>query len=113
MAIVIFRSSAAADVMMFAANARHIFEIIGRPESSRGVITAEQVPDALRKLTAAVEQEKVQLQAMLETPGAEINERQSVGDVPRRGGMLSRRAFPLIEMLREAQRRNTYVTWGV
>ena len=42
MPLVIFRSKAAADITMFAENARRIFEIIGRPESARGVITTEQ-----------------------------------------------------------------------
>ena len=52
MALVFFRSKAAADITMFAENARRIFEIIGRPESARGVITSEQVPDALQRLTS-------------------------------------------------------------
>ena len=60
MALVIFRSKVAADITMFAENARRIFEILGRPESARGVITADQVPDALQRLTAAVDQEKAQ-----------------------------------------------------
>ena len=34
MALVIFRSKAAADITMFAENARRIFEILGRPESA-------------------------------------------------------------------------------
>ena len=63
MPLVIFRSKAAADITMFAENARRIFEAIGRPESARGVITAAQVPDALQRLTAAVDQEKEQQKA--------------------------------------------------
>ncbi len=66
MALIIFRSKAAADITMFAESARRIFEIIGRPESARGVITSEQVPDALQRLTAAVEQEKAQYKASAE-----------------------------------------------
>ncbi len=58
MALVIFRSKAGADITMFAESARRIFEIIGRPESATGVITVEQVPDALQRLTTAVEQDK-------------------------------------------------------
>ena len=63
MALVIFRSKAGADITMFAESARRIFEIIGRPESATGVITVDQVPDALHRLTTAVEQEKAQHQA--------------------------------------------------
>jgi len=109
MPLVIFRSKAAADITMFAENARRIFEIIGRPESARGVITAEQVPDALQRLTAAVEQEKAQHREALadagnDEPGSKVSQA--------RGVTFSQRAFPLIEMLRAAQKKNADVTWG-
>lgn len=114
MALVVFRSNVAADITMFAVNAQRIFEIIGRPESPRGVITAAQVPDALLRLTAAVEQEKEQLKAMMGTQFAsEGSEQPNADQLLVRGGTLSRRAFPLIEMLREAQSKNADVTWGV
>jgi hypothetical protein len=83
MSLVVFRSKAAGEIFMFAETARRIFEIIGRSESARGVITAEQVTDALQRLVSAVEQEKAQ------------------------------RAFPLIEMLRAAEKKKVDVTWGV
>lgn len=106
MPLVIFRSKAAADITMFAESARRIFEVIGRPESARGVITAEQVPDALQRLTAAVDQEKAQLRA-----DAASDEPESKG-VSARGVTFSQRAFPLMEMLRAAQKKNADVTWG-
>lgn len=109
MALVIFRSKAAADIIMFGENARRIFEIIGRPESPRGVITAEQVPDALQRLTAAVEQEKGQQSA---APGREGSEESATHGAQARGVTFSQRAFPLIEMLRAAQKKNADVTWG-
>lgn len=104
MAIVVFRSKAAGDFVMLAENARRIFEIIGRPESPKGVITVEQVPDALQRLTAAVEQEK-KVKSGADDP-------KSGDDLRARGGTLSQRAFPLIEMLRAAQKKNVDVTWG-
>ena len=58
MSLVVFRSKAAGEIFMFAETARRIFEIIGRQQAARGVITAEQVPEALQRLAAAVEQEK-------------------------------------------------------
>ena len=107
MALVIFRSKVAADITMFAENARRIFEILGRPESARGVITAEQVPDALQRLTAAVDQEKAQ-HASADTSS---NEAENKG-TQARGVTFSQRAFPLIEMLRAAQKKNADITWG-
>lgn len=108
MALVIFRSKAAAEIIMFGENARRIFEIIGRPESPRGVITAAQVPDALQRLTAAVEQEKGQQST---APMREVNDEPAHG-TQARGVTFSQRAFPLIEMLRAAQKKEADVTWG-
>ena len=109
MPLVIFRSKAAADITMFAENARRIFEVIGRPESARGVITAEQVPDALQRLTAAVDQEKAQHRAA--SADAANDEPEGQGTAAR-GVTFSQRAFPLMEMLRAAQKKNADVTWG-
>jgi hypothetical protein len=109
MALVIFRSKVAADITMFAENARRIFEIIGRPESARGVITAAQVPDALQRLTAAVEQEKKQLGA---ASTRTENDEPENKDVQARGVTFAQRAFPLIEMLRAAQKKGADITWG-
>ena len=109
MPLVIFRSKAAADITMFAENARRIFEIIGRPESVRGVITAAQVPDALQRLTAAVDQEKAQHRA---ASADAANDEQEGKGASARGVTFSQRAFPLMEMLRAAQKKNADVTWG-
>lgn len=108
MALVIFHSKAAADITMFAENARRIFEILGRPESPRGVITSEQVPDALQRLTAAVEQEKGNQKT--EPARTDSNEPSEVAQA--RGVTFSQRAFPLMEMLRAAQKKGADVTWG-
>ena len=109
MPLVIFRSKAAADITMFAENARRIFEIIGRPESARGVITADQVPDALQRLTTEVDAEKRQHREASADAGNDEPESKA-GQA--RGVTFSQRAFPLIEMLRAAQKKNADVTWG-
>ena len=111
MALVVFRSRAAGEIFMFAETARRIFDIIGRPDAPRGVITAEQVPEALRKLVDAVEEEKAQLKAAQED--AETDDRQGEGGVQQRAITLGQRAFPLIEMLRAAQKKKVDVTWGI
>ena len=111
MALVVFRSKAAGEIFMFAETARRIFQIIGRQEAPRGVITAEQVPDALKKLVDAVDEEKEQLKAAKEE--AELQDKQGDGTVQQRPITLGQRAFPLIEMLREAQKKKVDVTWGI
>ncbi|GMV59594.1 MAG: hypothetical protein AMXMBFR72_26880 [Betaproteobacteria bacterium] len=113
MALVVFRSKAAGEIFMFAETARRIFEIIGKAEAPRGVITAEQVPEALARLTAAVEEEKAQLKAA--QAHAEEAERRGEEDAGAgaRAITLAQRAYPLIEMLRAAQKKKVEVTWGI
>jgi Domain of unknown function (DUF1840) len=112
MALVVFRSKAAAEIYMFAETARRLLNIIGKSDSERGVIRADEVGDALGQLTAAVEQEKTELSN--ERARRELGER--TGEA--RGEQappvtLGQRAFPLIAMLRAAQKKRVDVTWGV
>ena len=112
MALVVFRSKAAAEIYMFAETARRLLTIVGKADSDRGVIRADEVGDALNRLTAAVEQEKV-----------ELSEARAYREVEERTGdahservvpiTLGQRAFPLIGMLRAAQKKQVDVTWGV
>jgi hypothetical protein len=111
MALVVFRSKAAGEIWMFAETARRIFDILGRSESERGVVTADQVPDALHRLEAAVEQEKAQLKAAAEQ--ADRADKQGDGSARPPAITLGQRAYPLVEMLRAAQKKRVDVTWGI
>ncbi|MGE5339543.1 MAG: DUF1840 domain-containing protein [Gemmatimonadota bacterium] len=107
MALVVFRSKASGEIFYLAENARRLFDIIGKAPGERGVITAAQLPDAIAKLTAAIDEEKAQLKA------AAQNE-----DADERGGAqravtLGQRAYPLLEMLRAANKKSVDVTWGI
>ncbi len=95
---------------MFPETAHRIFQIIGREDAPRGVVTAEQVPDALQRLSAAVEQEKGDIKAAQKDAGRTDDETEAAAA---KSVTLGQRAFPLIEMLRAAQQRNVDVTWGV
>lgn len=110
MALVVFRSKAAGEIFMFPETAHRIFQIMGRDDAPRGVITAEQVPEALKRLVAAVAQEKADLNAAQQEAGHADEEAEAAAA---RAITLGQRAFPLIEMLRAAQQRNVDVTWGV
>ncbi len=112
MALVVFRSKAAAEIYMFAETAGRLLQIVGKTESERGVIRAEEVGEALNRLAAAVEQEKTELRN--ERARREADDR--TGDAHSERVLpitLGQRAFPLIEMLRAAQRKQVDVTWGV
>lgn len=112
MSLVVFRSKAAGEIFMFAETARRILEILGRSDAPRGVITAEQVPDALARLAAAVEQEKALAR---EAAAAADQADRRGGDGPATPApiTLGQRAFPLLEMLRAAEKKKVDITWGV
>lgn len=112
MSLVVFRSKAAGEIFMFAETARRILEIIGRSDAPRGVITAEQVPDTLARLVAAVEQEKAF--AKEAAAAAEQADRRGNDATSTPAPItLGQRAYPLIEMLRAAESKKVDVTWGV
>ena len=111
MALIVFRSKAAGEIYMFAETAHRLLDIIGKADSPRGVVTADQIPDALARLVAAVDAEKAE-QA---SAARERDEAERRGETPAKEPpiTLGQRAFPLIEMLRAAGKRNVDVTWGV
>ncbi|MEF9995479.1 MAG: DUF1840 domain-containing protein [Burkholderiaceae bacterium] len=111
MALVVFRSKAAGEIFMFAETAHRIFEILGRKDTQRGVITAEDVPAALSALEAAVEAERALDKAADEA--AELASRSGDGAALPRPITLSQRAWPLIDMLRAARKKSVGVTWGI
>ena len=111
MSLVVFRSKAAGEIFMFAETARRSFDILGKDDTPRGVITADQVPEALARLNAAVEAEKDELRAAQDDRDAA--ERRGDESSGARAVTLGQRAFPLLEMLRAAQKKKVDVTWGV
>jgi hypothetical protein len=113
MALVVFRSKAAGEIFMFAETARRILAIIGKQDTPRGVVSAEQVGDALARLVAAVEEEKAQLEQAREEAEQAQRRGEPAGEGGPRAITLGQRAYPLLEMLRAAQKKKVDVTWGV
>jgi len=102
MALVTFRSRAASEIIMYAETARRLLEIIGKPMAERGVITSDQVEEALERLEKAVQAEK--------PPSVSSDEEAAGAEMP---VSLRQRAYPLVEMLRAARKRHVDVTWGI
>jgi len=113
MALVVFRSKAAGEIFMFAETARRLLSIVGKEDSPRGVISAEQVADALARLSAAVEEEKAQIRQAREESEAAKRRGEPAADEAAQAITLGQRAHPLLEMLRAAERKRVDVTWGV
>lgn len=111
--LVVFRSKAAAEIYMYAEHAKMLLEIVGKPfepeQAPRGVITAEQVPQALAALRAA----KAKSTEEQKRAGNNEDEPSEKPDAMALPVGLAQRAYPLIEMLERAQKTDAVVTWGV
>ena len=109
MSIVVFRSRAAGEIVMMGDTAQRLLALIGKPMTERGVIPVNQLADAIERLTGAVEQEKRLAGTRQEEAGSgDDGDRAAEPPVG-----LAQRAFPLVAMLRAAQRFGADVTWGV
>lgn len=108
--LIVFKSKAAGDVMMFGDVAHTLMEIMGKDPGDTGIVTVEQLPDAIARLKAAVAQDKA------EKPVIDHDER--VFEKTPEGGKreyvsLARRAVPLIELMEYSLKEEVPVTWGV
>lgn len=112
--LITFKSKAAADVVMYKTHAQPIFDLLEK-SPDQGIITAEEIPDALTKLEALITESKREQSAKEESqknsdPDNMKNENGS-GHEPAVGFAV--RAFPFVEMLRAAKREGKFITWGV
>jgi RNA-splicing ligase RtcB len=108
--LIVFKSKAAGDVMMFGDVAQSLMEIMGKDPGDKGIVTVEQMPDAIARLKAAVAQDKA------EKPIVDHDER--IFEKTPEGGKreyvsLARRAVPLIELLEYSLKEGEPVVWGV
>ena len=108
--LIVFKSKAAGDVMMFGDVAHTLMEIMGKAATEKGIVTVEQLPEAIARLKAAVTQDKA------EKPVVDHDERH-FEKTPEGGKRefvsLARRAVPLIELLEYSLKEEVPVTWGV
>lgn len=105
--MITFKSGACADVMMFREVAKQMVEIMGKTLEQRGVITVEQLPDAISRLKQAVAEDR----RLREAPPSEHEGDDDDGGRSRVS--VTQRALPLIELLECSLREDTAVTWGV
>lgn len=109
--MIVFRSDAGADVMMFDDIGTRMLEIIGKQANDhQGVITVEQLPAAIATLRAAADADKIRQQQVTEDdrPRTEV----PPSGMPRPFVSFYQRAVPLIELFERASRRAKPVFWG-
>jgi len=106
--LITFKSHAAQDLIMMKDLALTLLGIIGKHMGERGVITTEELPRAIQKLEAAVQDaRKVHPAEPSVHPGGSGDEEQ---EEPLH---LGQRAYPFLDMLRASQKEGTNVMWGV
>ena len=101
-----FRSKAGPDVIMLADLTKRIFDILGRPLDPRGILTAEQLPDLITALETAI------LKDLEERSKAKSDEEERA-EKPKLADRLGQRAYPFLELMKQAKAKNEPVMWGV
>jgi len=101
-----FRSKAGPDVIMLADLTQRIFEILGRPIEPRGILTVEQLPALIIALETAILKD-LEERAKSNTADQENTEKPKLAD------RLGQRAYPFLELMKQAKAKDEPVMWGV
>ncbi len=101
-----FRSKAGPDVIMLADLTQRIFEILGRPLEPRGILTVEQLPALIIALETAILKD-LEDRAKSNTADEENIEKPKLAD------RLGQRAYPFLELMKQAKAKDEPVMWGV
>ena len=101
-----FRSKAGPDVIMLADLTKRIFDILGRPLEPRGILTAEHLPTLINTLETAILKD-------LEERAKANDKAENNADQPKLADRLGQRAYPFLELMKQAKAKNEPVMWGV
>lgn len=105
--LITFQSTASPDVVMLKNLAQYLLGLIGKRLGTRGVIQHDELPRAIAQLETAIRKDGVE-QATLDA----LHHSPQVPSDPDRGG-LSHRAWPLLDMMREADKQDANIIWGL
>lgn len=110
-----FKSAASADVLMLGEPAKKLIGTIGKdPADTQGIVTVDQLPGAIARLRAAIEEDRAR-QAELERQRSTDDE--AADREAGRSGMaapvgLAQRAWPLLDMMEASLKEETPVIWS-
>ena len=99
----VFRSRAAADLIMMQPAGDQLLKIVGREPSGSGIIEAAALPAAIAAIEAAIAAERGRDG---DTPDGE-----DPNDAPRVG--LAQRAWPMLQLMKRSLAEKGDVVWGV
>lgn len=105
--LITFQLKAAPDVTMLKDLAGYLLGLVGKRLDVRGVITPEQLPGAIERLEAAIVDDK-----KFEEDNAALHHATHANVHEHRAG-LSQRAYPFLDMLRQARDHEADVIWGL
>ena len=98
--LVTFTTDAYPNITMFGDQALAMIKMMGHSETVPGAISAEDIPEALQKLTIAINECKI------ESPAKFNRTEEGEQEVP-----LAYRAMPLMNLLSAAVKGGGYVMW--
>jgi hypothetical protein len=99
-----FRSKAGPDVIMLADLTKRIFDIFARPLEPRGILTIEQLPTLITTLETAILKDLEKRSQLQADEGAEK---------PRLADRLGQRAYPFLELMKQANAKHEPIMWGI
>ena len=101
-----FRSKAGPDVIMLADLSQRIFGILDRPLDPRGILTVEQLPSLIISLETAI------LKDLEERSKSNATDQEN-SEKPKLTDRLGQRAYPFLELMKQAKAKDEPVMWGV
>ena len=129
--LVIFKSKAGGDIIMFEENAKQILDLLNK-DTDKGIITAEQTADAIVKLENEIERRKmIEAQEKAEREIIEKEEREKKEKEEEEEGKdpkddrkkevtrpeppvsFSARTYPFMQLLKAANKKKKDIYWGV
>lgn len=112
--LITFKSKAYPNVLMYQEHAKRILDLLHK-DSERGVITAEEAPQAVKLLENEIEESRKHqaTDELEEDVKAHHGEIEDSEHEPIETVSFSTRAYPLLEMLRAARDQRSDVLWGV
>ena len=111
--IIIFKSPASGDVIMFGDVAKRMMKLMGKEPTDKGIVTVEQLPDAIARIKAAIEEDKQQHAGKSPEDLPETEPAGSGSQGSRPFVTLTQRAVPLLELLEWSLKKKKPVVWGV
>jgi hypothetical protein len=100
-----FHSKAGPDVIMLADLSERIFDILEHPLEKRGILVAERLPEFIARLESAIAADAASRNTSPDN-SADSDKKKPTAD------RLGQRAFPFLELMKQACAANEPVVWG-